>query len=387
MTKRTSLCLTDEGANDLPDPSLNGAEHHPNKDNYATTRHVLDPEKVYNYNNGKIGAGYEHPATGKYLTPDIQTAPGKTEQFAAQENLALPADNDASFRSDATINPTLENGQQHNVVEGTAAPQNTDGSNQVFKGDDGIDRHGGGRQILTNGGYGSGGVSEGIRHNIDDSHYIQMDPPDNQLDYSQLQANEPARDLTPAELGYHGGEAQMYDENKSDFQNAQDDLDYANQQEDAYNQAVKEGRAEEDPTVRQQLADSKEAAQNHLDDIKNGQAYSYDKPSDYWNSPEGRQISGDIHSFGADQITKRLGEDPTGSVSNASKDFGRFYGENYGNKVIGKAADTSQAMMSNAYDQYGNQTVKDMNHQFPFRDQDGNPVDAAGNHPKGFTKK
>ena len=536
-----------------PDPSLNGAEHHPDKtpDDYATARHILEPEQVYNYNNGVPRDGYEHASSGVYQTPEMQSAPNMSEQAAAQENLALPQSNDARVRSDSTLNPTLENGKQHNVIEGTAAPQNAESANAAFKAEDGLDRHGGGKQIITDGGYGSGAVTEGDQHNIgdmntdlnnphlfdnhpageygytnasdgksgfgqldnsqkgirdtnaqrmvggsdrrsdddgghyianmfngdsgsknldpqnrnlnrgdwkamennqnamlnngdkvftnnhsmkmdgsdrpvsydaytivehpdgsreafpyhfknesnkpkeipnqtdkfnDDSHRLVMDAPNDKLDYSQLQ-QEDATIPDSAELGFHNGKAPLYDDNKSDLQNAQDDLDYAKQQEDAYTQAIKDGSTKENPETRQQLADAREYAQNHLKDIENGQKYSYDRPSEYWDSPEGREISGDIHAVGFDQATKRFGEDPTGSVSNASKDFGRFYGENYGNKVIGKTADISQDMMKNTHDQYGNQAVKDMNQQFPLRDQDGNPVDASGKTPQGVPKK
>ena len=153
-----------------PDPSLNGAEHHPDKspDDYATARHILEPEQVYNYNNGVPRDGYEHAASGIYQTPEIQSAPNRSEQAAAQENLALPQSNDARVRSDSTLNPTLDNGKQHNIIEGTAAPQNTESVNDAFKADDGLDRHGGGKQIITDGGYNSGAVTEGDQHNVGD---------------------------------------------------------------------------------------------------------------------------------------------------------------------------------------------------------------------------
>ena len=145
-----------------PDVSLKNAPYHPNKGegNHATVRHVLEPEKVYNYNNGQILDGREHSASGNFVTPDKQVKAGRTESEAAQENLALPSYNDATFRNDTTLHPKLDNGKQHNVIEGTAAPQNGKDANDIFKSNDGIDRHGGGRQILTDGGFESGGVTE-----------------------------------------------------------------------------------------------------------------------------------------------------------------------------------------------------------------------------------
>ncbi len=171
--------LSPEDANNLkysfneykkPDPSLNGAEHHPEKspEDYATARHILEPEQAHNYNNGMVRDGYDNASSGVFQSPNIQSSDGKPEQVAAQENLALPTSNDARVRSDTTINPTLDDGKQHNVIEGTAAPQNHDGADSAFKANDGIDRHGGGRQIVTDGGYNTGAVTGGTQHNIGD---------------------------------------------------------------------------------------------------------------------------------------------------------------------------------------------------------------------------
>ena len=153
-----------------PDPSLNGAEHHPDKspEQYATTRHILEPEQAINYNSGVRRNGSEHASSGEFLTPDIQSAPGRPEQAVAQENLALGKYNDARVRSETTINPTLNNGKQHNVIEGTVAPQNTEDAADIFKAGDNLDRHGGAKQIITDGGYKSGSVTEGASHNIGD---------------------------------------------------------------------------------------------------------------------------------------------------------------------------------------------------------------------------
>ena len=153
-----------------PDSSLSDADHHPNKipNEYATTRHILEPEQAYSYNNGIPKDGYEYASSGIYQTPEMQTSMNKPEQEVAQENLALPKSNDARVRSDTTLNPVLNNGKQHNVIEGTAAPQNTEGADEIFKANDGIDRYGGGKQIITDGGYGSGAVTEGAQHNIGD---------------------------------------------------------------------------------------------------------------------------------------------------------------------------------------------------------------------------
>ena len=75
------------------------------------------------------------------------------------------------------------------------------------------------------------------------------------------------------------------------------------------------------------------------------------------------------------------------SVSNAAQNFGRFVGENYLNKGIGKVADYSKDAMDFAHNQYGNQAVQDFNQAYPLRDADGNPVDASGKTPQGVPKK
>ena len=109
----------------------------------VTTRHILKPEAAKNYNDGEWSSG------------NFQTKDNYKNSKAARKNLALPDKNDASTQTDTTINPKLANGKQHNVLEGTVARQNKDGEH-FFK-----DRPGGGKQIVTDGGFNSGAVSKG----------------------------------------------------------------------------------------------------------------------------------------------------------------------------------------------------------------------------------
>ena len=108
----------------------------------VTVRHILSPERAVNYHS-KDGA------SGTYQTRDIYR-----DSRTARKRLALPDGNDAKFKSNTIINPHLDNGKQHNVLEGTVARQERDGEHF------GQAREGGGRQIVTDGGYKTGAVSK-----------------------------------------------------------------------------------------------------------------------------------------------------------------------------------------------------------------------------------
>ena len=127
------------------DKSLNNASHHPEKTSAdeATIRHVTKDEPVNVYSN-------EKGASGKYSTHDVYTEPSEV-----QKNLATPDYNTGEYKNESTLKPTLNDGRQNNVMEGTVAPQKADG--KVFT----EDRPGGGKQILTDGGYEGGGIVKG----------------------------------------------------------------------------------------------------------------------------------------------------------------------------------------------------------------------------------
>ena len=185
-------------------------------------------------------------------------------------------------------------------------------------------------------------------------------------------------------------ETPQYDESKTDFQNAQDDLDFANSQRDEYHRAVEAGEIEPNEDTERQLQDSIDHAQSHLSDIENGQAYSYDRPSEYWASPEGREIAGDLYGSGMDMATKGVGKAtgadlPLGdkSISEPSQNFGRMYGENYGYKDIGRATDFSKDLMENAHGTYDTEGDRYMQENF-MRDGDGNPITAEQGRDLSF---
>ena len=181
------------------------------------------------------------------------------------------------------------------------------------------------------------------------------------------------------------GEAPIleYMPDQDDLQKAQDDLEFAQEQQEAYQRAVDAGEVVDDPAVRQQLNDSVTHAETHLEDVKNGQPYSMEKPGDYWSSPEGKELAGDLFAQGTNyavgQMSNQFGVDvPKGenSISRASKDFGRYYGENYGYDHIGRMADGTQELMQNVQDQYETPGDRYMQDHF-LRDENGDPLTAA----------
>ncbi len=188
-------------------------------------------------------------------------------------------------------------------------------------------------------------------------------------------------------------ETLLYDESKTDLQNAQDDLDFANSQRDEYQRAVEAGEIEPNEDTELQLQDSIDHAQSHLSDIENGQAYSYDRPSEYWASPEGREIAGDLYGSGIGMATQGVGKAtgvdvPPGdtTISEPSKNFGGFYGENYGYKDIGRATDFSKDLMENAHGTYDTEGDHYMQENF-MRDANRNPITAEQGKDISFDKQ
>lgn len=188
-------------------------------------------------------------------------------------------------------------------------------------------------------------------------------------------------------------ETLQYDESKTDLQNAQDDLDFANSQRDEYHRAVEAGEIEPNEDTELQLQDSIDHAQSHLSDIENGQAYSYDRPSEYWASPEGREIAGDLYGSGIGMATQGVGKAtgvdvPPGdtTISEPSKNFGGFYGENYGYKDIGRATDFSKDLMENAHGTYDTEGDHYMQENF-MRDANRNPITAEQGKDISFDKQ
>lgn len=197
--------------------------------------------------------------------------------------------------------------------------------------------------------------------------------------------------LPNEELGYHEGKVSGYDENKSDLQNAKDDLDYAIKERDAYKKAVNAKEIPKNPDISKQLDESVRDAGKHLKEVQEGQPYSYDRPSNFWESPKGRKMAGDIGAKVADEAAGKLAdalgvEIPKGddTVSNAAQNFGRFVGENYGYKVIGKGMDKTEDLMKNTHDTYTTPSEKFVNENFILRDADGNPITAEQGRALNF---
>lgn len=131
-----------EDAKALKD-SFNEYQPYKEVNSNVTVRHVLQPEQARAYSS-KNGSSGNFQTTDKY-----------DDSSTAKKKLALTRHNDASLETTTTINPTLANGKQHNVLEGTVAPQDKDGEHFNKY------REGGGKQIVTDGGYNSGAVSKG----------------------------------------------------------------------------------------------------------------------------------------------------------------------------------------------------------------------------------
>lgn len=98
--------------------------------------------------NGEKGYVYStkggKSASGNYVSPTKYSSPEK-----ARENMALPADNKATQQKEVRVH-----GDQ---IRGTIAPQPQWSAEAAAKGDN-AQRSGGGKQILTNGGYRTGAV-------------------------------------------------------------------------------------------------------------------------------------------------------------------------------------------------------------------------------------
>lgn len=216
--------------------------------------------------------------------------------------------------------------------------------------------------------------------NIDEDNPSEANKPNdiNDGENRDISDNDDAKTLQ-----FGDGEMEQDNPEDSDLKRAQDDLDFAQNQMEEYKKAVNSGEIEYDPEVEQQLQDSIDYSNDHLNDVQNGQAYSYDKPSDYWASPEGREIAGEIYGtatgMAVDSIGEKLGADiPSGNnpVKEAGKSSGKFYGKNFGYKHIGKAADTSKDLMQGVHRQYDTPGDKYKQSHF-MRNADGVPITAG----------
>lgn len=99
----------------------------------------------------------------------------------------------------------------------------------------------------------------------------------------------------------------------------------------------------------------------------------------YWNTDEGKKVSGTIGKAGVKIFEQLSGaKDPTGNVSEAASQFAQV--------AIPVMSDTSQKMMENVYHQ--NQTEADRYMQArPFRSADGTPITANEAMKADFEKQ
>lgn len=172
-------------------------------------------------------------------------------------------------------------------------------------------------------------------------------------------------------------------EEETDLEAAQKDLEFANQQMDEYREAVRNGEIEPDENLEREMQDIIDEAEERLNDVQNGLPYSFNNPSEYWASSEGREIAGNIFGAGMNYATKGIakasGVDiPPGdvSISEPAKNLGKFYGENYGYKHIGRAADFSKKLMENVYNTYSTPSDR-CRQEFFLQDGNGNPITAT----------
>lgn len=155
----------------------------------------------------------------------------------------------------------------------------------------------------------------------------------------------------------------------SDAERAKNDLDYANEQYDIYKENVANGIQEPNAEIERGLQDVVNYAKEHYDDVTNGIPYSYNKPSDFWQSDEGRATSGVIGNTMSKILSLiGIGKDPTGNVDNAISSFAQ--------EAMPYIADGSQKLMENTYNQYETPCDKYMRDHF-MRDANGTPLSAV----------
>lgn len=182
------------------------------------------------------------------------------------------------------------------------------------------------------------------------------------------------RNLKPEELGYQNGTSAPLSEKRSDLQRAQDDLDYVNEQERAYTKAVEEGRAAYDPNIYEAFNDAREEAQKVKNDVENGMPYEQDPFYQQLRTPEMQETIGNIYDV-AEAVCDAL-DLPTAPNGDAVKSFLQVAVP----LAVEHGPDIAQ-QMHDTYDTEGQKFMDEFNSKFPLRDQDGNPVDAAGNSP------
>lgn len=133
--------VTPEGAKDAKESftKWNPEQKNQPKDgsDEVTVRHARPGEKV------NVIHGKENFSSGNYVTKDKQEGLSPKDRI---EKYALPKGNTAENYSPSYL------GKKQNVIEGKV------GSQKKFEGDDDIKRTGGGRQIITEGGYRNGAV-------------------------------------------------------------------------------------------------------------------------------------------------------------------------------------------------------------------------------------
>ena len=193
------------------------------------------------------------------------------------------------------------------------------------------------------------------------------DLPDSDAEGTDEPADKNGEATNDGESDYSNEEWDV-DSGLSDAERAKNDLDYANEQYDIYKDNVANGIQEPNAEMEQGLQDAVNYAQGHYDDVTNGAPYSYNKPSDYWRSDEGRSVSGAMGK-GMSKILSQtgMGKDPTGNVDSAMSSFAQ--------EAMPHIADGSQKLMENTYNQFATPGDKYMQDHF-MRDANGTPITA-----------
>ena len=184
-----------------------------------------------------------------------------------------------------------------------------------------------------------------------------------------------------SQLGFGDEPIPQDDPDASDLDRAKADLKYAEDQKKAYEDAVEKGEIKLDKATEQQIDDAIEEAKRHIDEIEKGGKYSYDKPSEYFDTPEGRKAVGSVMGktmeMLSNDISKAAGYGSLPSdVKDSIRQFGSYVGENFAYKPVGKMADGVEKLSEGMYDTY--KTPADEFRQKHFvRDENGRPLTAA----------
>jgi hypothetical protein len=193
-----------------------------------------------------------------------------------------------------------------------------------------------------------------------------------------------------SQLGFGDEPIPMDDPDASDLDRAKADLKYAEDQKKAYEDAVEKGEIKADKATEQQIDDAIDEAQRHIDEIEKGGKYSYDKPSEYFETPEGRKAVGSVMGKAMEMLSNDISKAAGyGSLPKDVKDsvrqFGSYVGENYAYKPIGKMADGVEKLTEGMYNSY--KTPADSFRQSHFmRDENGRPLTAAEARELSFSE-